>query len=112
MVDKLKQFFNNLSRSKLPLLKKRRQAVPAINIEKSYSVPDTPEELLNLYLTPIHSLCLRLLQNHHDAEEAANTAMANAWKNRKTYRRDTPFIGWLRRIASNASRDIQRNAHS
>ncbi len=60
------------------------------------------EELYRRLVGRIHGLCMRLSSDPARAEDATQEAFVNAWRRLETYRGDTNFVAWLKRVAVNA----------
>ena len=54
------------------------------------------------------NVCLRVCGNHHDAEDALQSALALAWKNLHKFNGKSSFATWFYRIATNASLQLVR----
>jgi len=54
------------------------------------------------------NVCLRICCNHHDAEDALQSALALAWKNLHKFNGKSSFGTWFYRIATNASLQLIR----
>lgn len=54
------------------------------------------------------SVCLRITEDRHDAEDALQIALASTWQNLKKFRGDSKFGTWFYRIASNSAMAIVR----
>jgi RNA polymerase sigma-70 factor (ECF subfamily) len=59
------------------------------------------EELVRRYQLPIYRLCLGMLGNRHDAEDAAQDAFLTAWRAVGRFRGESKFSTWLYRLAVN-----------
>lgn len=59
------------------------------------------EALVRRYQLPIYRLCLRMLGNRADAEEAAQDTFLMAWRALSRFRGESLFSTWLYRIATN-----------
>jgi RNA polymerase sigma-70 factor (ECF subfamily) len=64
--------------------------------------------LVERYQTPIFYLCLRMLGNPHEAEEAAQEAFLRAWTQFGRYDPNRSFKTWLFSIASHYCIDLLR----
>jgi len=64
-------------------------------------------ELVIEYQSLVCNLCLRMLGQQQAAEDAAQEAFINAWRNIGSFRGDS-FRAWLLRIAANLCRDELR----
>ncbi|KAF5076524.1 ECF RNA polymerase sigma factor SigW [anaerobic digester metagenome] len=58
-------------------------------------------ELIERHKGMVFTLAFRLLQNHHDAEEAAQDAFVKAFRSLQSFRADSQFATWLYRICYN-----------
>lgn len=56
-------------------------------------------QLVEIYQTPVHNLCYRLLGNAHDAQDAAQEAFLRAYSGLASYNPARPFKTWLFSIA-------------
>ncbi|HET6813344.1 MAG TPA: sigma-70 family RNA polymerase sigma factor [Actinomycetota bacterium] len=65
-------------------------------------------ELVARYERRIYGLCLRILGNREDAEDAAQEAFLAALRRAASFRRAAAFSTWLYRIAVNAATDQAR----
>jgi RNA polymerase sigma-70 factor (ECF subfamily) len=65
-------------------------------------------ELVARYERRIYGLCLRILGNREDAEDAAQEAFLAALRKASSFRRAAAFSTWLYRIAVNAATDQAR----
>jgi RNA polymerase sigma factor (sigma-70 family) len=68
-------------------------------------------ELITAHRSTVWAVCLRITGNPHDAEDAAQDALAAAWRNIERFRADARFSTWLFRIASNAALAVVRRRH-
>ncbi len=64
--------------------------------------------LVEQYSKQIYNVALRLLKEHHDAEEVLQETFITACQKIKTFRREAKLGTWLYRIATNASLMILR----
>lgn len=53
-------------------------------------------------------VCLRITQNHADAEDALQECLVAAWRGLPSFRRQSAFSTWIYRIASNAALAVVR----
>ncbi|MBQ9980088.1 MAG: sigma-70 family RNA polymerase sigma factor [Oscillospiraceae bacterium] len=67
---------------------------------------DAFSELVRLHENRIYSLCLRMMGNPEDAQDAAQEAFIKAWEKLSTFRGDSAFSTWLYRLASNLCLDM------
>jgi RNA polymerase sigma-70 factor, ECF subfamily len=65
-------------------------------------------ELVSRHERRIYGLCLRILGNREDAEDAAQEAFLAALRKAASFRRAAAFSTWLYRIAMNAATDQAR----
>lgn len=65
-------------------------------------------ELLDLYQTPVHNLCYRMLGNPQEAEDAAQETFWRAYRNLQRYDPNRSFPTWLLSIAAHYCIDQQR----
>jgi len=65
-------------------------------------------ELVSRHERRIYGLCLRILGNREDAEDAAQEAFLAALRKAASFRRAAAFSTWLYRIAVNAATDQAR----
>lgn len=61
------------------------------------------ETVYRLFERPVYTLCLRMLGSREDAQEAMQETFLQLVRHRSEWRADSPFWGWLRRIAVNAA---------
>lgn len=59
------------------------------------------EELVRRHQLPIFRLCLGMLGNRHDAEDAAQDSFLTAWRAIGRFRGESKFSTWLYRLAVN-----------
>lgn len=64
--------------------------------------------LVTPYRNRTWAVCLRMTDNHGDAEDALQEAMTAAWKNLHHFRGEARFGTWLYRIAVNAANAVIR----
>ncbi|UYN89693.1 MAG: sigma-70 family RNA polymerase sigma factor [Anaerolineales bacterium] len=67
-------------------------------------------QLVELYATPVHNLCYRMLGNTQDAEDAAQEAFLRAFRAIGRYDPKRKFASWLLSIAANYCIDQYRRA--
>ncbi len=59
------------------------------------------EELYHLHIGKVFALCVRLLNDRDMAEDMAQEAFVQAWRNLSKFRGDSAFGSWLYRITTN-----------
>lgn len=59
------------------------------------------EQLYKLYSKAMYNLCCRIVNDDADAEDVLQDAFVSAFKNLHTYKRDSTFGAWLKRIVIN-----------
>ena len=71
------------------------------------------ETLMGAYEKKIYALCLRMMGNPHDGEDAAQEAMLRIWRTIGQYRFESAFSTWVYRVTAsccmNAIRKPQRH---
>ena len=67
-------------------------------------------ELVRKYQDKIYNLCRYMLQDMHDAEDAAQDTFIKAYRNLGAFKPDASFYTWLYRIAVNACLDYKKKA--
>ena len=71
--------------------------------------PDAFGKLVRLHQQPVFNFCLRLLRNVEDAEDIAQEAFVQAYRNIKKFQPRAKFSTWLFTIAKNLSLNLIRN---
>ncbi|MEM8814563.1 MAG: RNA polymerase sigma factor [Pseudomonadota bacterium] len=72
-------------------------------IERSKaSDPKAFERLYRQHIDKVYGLCLRMTGNQGEAEDCAQEAFIQAWRQLDKFRGDSAFSTWLHRIAVNA----------
>ena len=56
------------------------------------------ETLMGAYEKKIYALCLRMMGNPHDGEDAAQEAMLRIWRTIGQYRFESAFSTWVYRV--------------
>lgn len=62
--------------------------------------------LYHLYSEAMYSICIRMLANKMDAEDVLQEAFVTTFKNIKTFRGDSSFGAWLKRLVINKCLDF------
>ena len=57
------------------------------------------------YRAVLFAVAVRILRNHHDAEDALSDALVRALRSSRTFRGDSAVLPWLRQIVTNVSLD-------
>jgi RNA polymerase sigma-70 factor, ECF subfamily len=65
-------------------------------------------QLVSRHERRVYGICLRMLGNHQDAQDAAQEAFLSALRRASTFRQAAAFSTWLYRIAVNAATDQAR----
>ena len=63
------------------------------------------EALMGAYETKIYALCLRMMGNPHDGEDAAQEAMLRIWRTIGQYRFESAFSTWIYRVTASCETD-------
>jgi RNA polymerase sigma-70 factor (ECF subfamily) len=66
------------------------------------------EEIVLKYQDKIYNLCRHMLQNAHDAEDAAQDVFVKAYQNLNRFKPEASLLTWLYRIAINTCIDYRR----
>lgn len=66
------------------------------------------DAVISACMRPVYNICLRVLGNAQDAEDAAQEALLKIFKGLAAFRGDSEFSSWVYRIATNASLDCAR----
>jgi RNA polymerase sigma-70 factor (ECF subfamily) len=77
--------------------------------------PDAYEFLVQRHSGMAYRVALRLVGNHHDAQDVAQEALVTAWENLAGFSADSSFSTWLYRIVTRRSLNKvtrSRSAHS
>ncbi len=74
---------------------------------------DAYSELVERHGARAYRVALRMLGNHHDAQDVAQEALVAAWQQLPRFRRDSSFSTWLYRIVTRrALNRITRTKHA
>lgn len=65
-------------------------------------------DLVGMHRNKIWAVCVNITGNPHDAEDALQAALLNAWRNLDRFQGHARFSTWLYRIASNEALAIIR----
>lgn len=57
--------------------------------------------LYKLYSKAMYNICIRMLSNRHEAEDILQEAFISAFRNLKSFKGDSTFGAWLKRIIIN-----------
>jgi RNA polymerase sigma-70 factor, ECF subfamily len=63
------------------------------------------DRLVVRHQSRVFNLCLWVVGDHDEAADAAQDTFIRAYRHLRTFRGDSPFVGWLGRIAVNVARD-------
>jgi RNA polymerase sigma-70 factor (ECF subfamily) len=66
------------------------------------------EEIVLKYQDKTYNLCRHMLQNAHDAEDAAQDVFVKAYQNLNRFKPEASLLTWLYRIAINTCIDFRR----
>lgn len=66
------------------------------------------ETLVEQYQHRVYGICLRMLANEQDAQDAAQETFVKVYKNIRTFKQEAQFSTWLYRIAVNTCLDMLR----
>lgn len=66
------------------------------------------ETLVSAYEKKIYALCLRMMGNPHDGEDAAQEAMLRIWRTIGQYRFESAFSTWVYRVTASCCMDAIR----
>ena len=70
------------------------------------------ETLMGAYEKKIYALCLRMMGNPHDGEDAAQEAMLRIWRTIGQYRFESAFSTWVYRVTASCCMDaIRKRQH-
>ncbi|GAX90681.1 RNA polymerase sigma factor [Effusibacillus lacus] len=69
---------------------------------------DAYKELVVRHQSLIYTLCLKMLGDREEAQDAAQEAFLQAYQSLKDFKGDAQFRSWLYKIASNKCLDIRR----
>ena len=73
---------------------------------------DAFESLMSAYERKIYGLCLRMMGNRQDGEDAAQEAMVRIWQKLPQYRGEAAFSTWVYRVTASACTDAIRKRRS
>jgi RNA polymerase sigma-70 factor, ECF subfamily len=68
------------------------------------------EELVRKYQDRVYNLCRYMIQDTHDAQDAAQDTFLKAYQNLKAFKPDASLYTWLYRIAVNTSLDYKKKS--
>lgn len=71
--------------------------------------PQTFNELVRRHRTLLRAVALRVLENHHDADDAVQDGLLKAFRSAHTYAGRSSVGAWLRTIIENTARTAARN---
>lgn len=71
--------------------------------------PGAFESLYRTYVRQVYGICRRLLDDNEDAEDMTQRAFLRAWERIDTFRGESRFGTWLRRIAVHLILDERRS---
>ena len=66
------------------------------------------EELVRKYQDRVYNLCRYMIQDPHDAQDAAQDVFLKAYQNLKAFKPDASLYTWLYRIAVNTCLDYKK----
>ena len=66
------------------------------------------ETLMGAYEKKIYALCLRMMGNPHDGEDAAQETMLRIWRTIGQYRFESAFSTWVYRVTASCCMDAIR----
>ena len=65
-------------------------------------------ELVTMHRTHVWAVCLNIVGNQADAEDAMQDTLIAAWQNLSKFRGEAKFSTWLHRVAANAALAVIR----
>jgi RNA polymerase sigma-70 factor, ECF subfamily len=68
------------------------------------------EELVRKYQDKVYNLCRYMIQDPHDAQDAAQDVFLKAYQNLKAFKPDASLYTWLYRIAVNTCLDYKKKS--
>ena len=68
------------------------------------------EELVRKYQDRVYNLCRYMIQDPHDAQDAAQDVFLKAYENLKAFKPDASLYTWLYRIAVNTCLDYKKKS--
>lgn len=63
-------------------------------------------DLYSQYARLVHSIAVRLMGNHHDAEDVTQQVFVSAWQGRESLKDDGSLTGWLATITRRRCADL------
>lgn len=69
---------------------------------------DAFEQLIAEYEKLVYSICLRMLSNEQDAQDASQMTFIKVWTGVGGFRADSSFSSWVYRVAANVCLDMLR----
>jgi RNA polymerase sigma-70 factor (ECF subfamily) len=66
------------------------------------------EALVRLHQDRLYGVALRMTGHPHDAQDAVQDALVDAWKGLPRFRQDAQFSTWLVRVVINRCHDLRR----
>ena len=70
------------------------------------------EKLIEIYQRPLYFLCLRIVENHEDAQELVQKTFINAMENLINLQNHAAFKPWIYKIAINLCHNLLRKRNS
>jgi len=68
------------------------------------------EDVVRKYQDRVYNLCRYMIQDAHDAQDAAQDVFLKAYRNLKTFKPDASLYTWLYRIAVNTCLDYKKKS--
>lgn len=72
---------------------------------------DAYEELVRRHAAMAYRVALRLLDDHHDAEDVAQEALTTGWQRLAGFRGQSSFSTWMYRIVTRTALNRMRSGH-